>query len=860
MDLSADLLAALRYIVATHTAAVLTADSPPKRVTQREELLRGSLAGIDKILSLLAQDQKRAAELTALLHFLNDTGLAVHFGARIDCPGQPISKDEVLPHYVGLRNGLSKRLLAAALATRKTPWRRRSEWIELALRHLLALFEPDSRGQQVWPHQAIVPLPEAVVLAGRCYLHRGLAFLPQGRNPAELGDRRDFLEAGMRLVATAVDSAGNGPDYNQPDQLPRAVLHALLLHELQRLSPSGVYSQELSDLLETIQIVLSGKATLDPEEIFLLWLQGRVNQASTTANEWRQIGEAVAACPWSGGRDARYRLHLPLIGAWANWRASGTLENANRQAVLAALQKHQLYSPLWEEAVAFLRELKDKSCTDWSDFAYQVWRLCRDREKEFGFGFQIRQYWARLDELYRLVIGAMVEQGEVEKAAEVVDSLKARTTLTWRDMEGLLAGRSGTAEKCREAYYAMEAQAAMGVYAERLLDDDCRRLMQTAVAPTGRPLAKVPTGWVAVHFHLDETRGQAFLIGAPASVTEKAPSFDPRPLLAAWQIWRRHYGQMPTEIEFDRQQLDVSLPKWESENGQHLLDLCHRMGEQFSFLFRLAVNEEIKGLLFIPHGFLHQLPLHAAHKDSEYLFGRLPSVFLPAWEMLPATLPSTPGRNDADSFASLRDYEHGLVAAIKSAHSWNYFHGDIHGPKSPLWADIVARYGNGGNAIPRWLAIWCHGEADPVNFNHSRLLLGNPGVSFFDLQAADLQLRGASVLLSVCESDLSPPNLSGRLDEHLSLAAPFLHKGAGQVLTGLWAVRKDLMFRIVTGSLTTQSPLWQIVQEQQIGIMKDTGISEAVRLHRAAPVRVVGWPEGVNEVSTAAQPIAEEKA
>lgn len=48
-------------------------------------------------------------------------------------------------------------------------------------------------------------------------------------------------------------------------------------------------------------------------------------------------------------------------------------------------------------------------------------------------------------------------------------------------------------------------------------------------------------------------------------------------------------------------------------------------------------------------------------------------------------------------------------------------------------------------------------------------------------------MNGSSLVLGACETDLVPP-LSDILDEHLSISAAFLTKGAAEILGGLWRV------------------------------------------------------------------------
>ncbi|OGR07204.1 MAG: hypothetical protein A2511_12455 [Deltaproteobacteria bacterium RIFOXYD12_FULL_50_9] len=826
---------AVGAILAIETATPLTESSTLAQRERHQKLLHDETKKIEQAFIALAQPpQCRAVEIAALSRFLQMTPLAVGpLRKRVICRAEPLKDDaheqEIASHFNGLLLRLAKGLLASALNPAGIPWRRRVLWLEKAA-HIAHRFDKE-------PLADDKERTEAAGVLARCCLHLALAHLPKGKDKSAMAERQEDLLQSLMWAQKAIVLAGqdklSGEEYK--------LLKALVLIELDNLSP-GRFQQQLNYVLYDLAVIWLERDTatkpFHPQELFVLWRYLATDfepDLNMLLFKGSNTSERTAAVQQASPEAERFRPLLPLIHAWSAWKLDPP-NNKIAEVILQAvnnLDEHQVYEQVWKWTVDFLQELRNTGAVDWQLPAIAAWELCNKKEKELPFGFQIRQYWSRLDSLYRLAFDGALELKDCMTAARIVDSLKSRTPLTWRDMDTLFAKLpKEKADQLREAFYSMEVQARMGFYAEAKEDANKLKKLLAAQVRKIRDIESVPAGWTVVHFHLREDQDLGYALACRLTADGMSywtnHIFPVAGIRRAYDCWLEAYHGME--------------PGAREKSGYQLVELSEIMGKDLDFLFELAGEDGARGLLFVPHGFSHLLPLHAAKKDGSYLFEKIPSLTLPAWEFAPDVdqIPVSDGQDFC--FISQRANEQDLVGNIERSHTWN---GVCN--KNAAWTNVLNTNKEWSKAPPRWLVFWCHGQADPHVAFRSKLLLGTLGVSLFEIQEAALSLTGTKVVLAVCESDLAPPEEYEKTDDHLSLAAPFLLKGARQVLAAIWEGAQLDLLKAMKEMLSNQDKhSWEILRELQSCWMRQPGAifnDEYIRLYYAASFRILGFPE-----------------
>lgn len=245
-------------------------------------------------------------------------------------------------------------------------------------------------------------------------------------------------------------------------------------------------------------------------------------------------------------------------------------------------------------------------------------------------------------------------------------------------------------------------------------------------------------------------------------------------------------GDWKSTTPFDYNKLHHEFNKWqtiyvsgdEAASAVTIRNLCLKIGETMPFLFTDIPKG--KSVLFIPYGFLHHLPLHAAvkeniEKDTERVFFKEhASRYLPAWHLTGLRSENTKKNITTDKWNFIveteaeEDYEKLLNLLWDNKKEDNDF-------------DEYLKIN------PEIFAVLCHGECDLLNPFRSKLLL-NPEKSILSILTDQSGLNGTSIFLGACESDMSPVSESP-LDEHISLSSVFLTGGAKEIIGGTYRLQ-----------------------------------------------------------------------
>ena len=735
----------------------------------------------------------------------------------------------------------AEKLYLAATSGDRIPYEFRNNWLEKAVKIVLGL--NDFSDQQDWKFGKVRPEREIYHFLANAYLRRGLSILPKGKGLSAPEKKLEAMRKALHWSERALEKDGLDLDAH--------LARVRALYELCRMD-RGSYRTLLKTAVEAVKTVPSFFPPTTPFECFCLSLYCHFNDDEGSEKEIF----GFQANPWD---DENNHPYLPLIRAQAGAKLlkKGIIKETDFLPKLTAagnrLGKLGLFSPVWEDTVNFIKEAAEKGVIGWKEAAWTAWKACQKKERQMGFGLQIRQYWSRLSDIYALAYKGAISEGQIAKAVQVVDSLKGRTTLTWEEMDAFLATQKGNQASdiamWRTRYFRSEAQSGMGGYVSGY--GELMKQLPKKYRPSKMPLPEtdIPSGWAAVHLYLDETDKSGLTISAltgdNADQTNKTPSWsfsEPVPANVLWEAYEKWLGVYMSS--------DMIVGCQETMD-----DLCQIIGRTLPFLFELATR--VEGIIFIPHGFTHLLPLHAAKgSDGSYLFEKVSSTYLPAWALGPDTrkwnqniskrkycLRYHTKQNEVAVYEPLMN-----PASGSTLWDWERDSEQIHGN---VIFDLKAEIEKKGP--PEWLSILCHGKADALSPFRSALRLGPEGVSFLDLQLTPLNLRGTKVLLGACETELTPLRNS-QLDEHLSLAGVFLGKGAEMVMGSLWECNGNLVRELIESALEGQERLWKVLRKKQESWMQGQdeglpkywdefrGYERNKRLLYVAPFRILGYP------------------
>lgn len=253
---------------------------------------------------------------------------------------------------------------------------------------------------------------------------------------------------------------------------------------------------------------------------------------------------------------------------------------------------------------------------------------------------------------------------------------------------------------------------------------------------------------------------------------------------------------------------------------------------------------------FVPHGFLHLLPLHALKLGDRYLIERNPVFYSSSASVQKSTREHRKGKHEralvlGDSSEVMRlPFARAEARAIAGVFQTE----PILGPGASKQV-LEQRLREEADEIDV-LHIACHGKFSSDNPLKSGILLANPNAHDNEpdsnvLTAEEifsLKLPVDLVTLSCCETGINE-NRSG--DELIGLTRALIYAGAASVIASLWSV-DDLSTRILMehfyNELKAGHHKVDALQRAQLAVMKMTAGQgqEYLSLYRKRNVKVAG--------------------
>ena len=262
-----------------------------------------------------------------------------------------------------------------------------------------------------------------------------------------------------------------------------------------------------------------------------------------------------------------------------------------------------------------------------------------------------------------------------------------------------------------------------------------------------------------------------------------------------------------------------------------LEDLCRKSGEMLQPVIDKIESDKI---LFIPHSFLHLVPLHASQlKEGKYLFQEKTSLFLPSWSLEP---PDKGEALNTDGDILLTNWKYtDDIEQLVEATGWIN-----HKRDNNTAGDFFNALKNLGKP-PHLLVLFSHGQGNSVNPYHARFLMKDSPLTHQDIiqKLPEASLAGARIILTACESDLVSGSFS-LIDEHISLASAFLRRGAGETMGALFECYPTISGELILESKDNPGePLYATLQKKQKEWLNDPDKS----LRDIAVFRVMGFPQ-----------------
>lgn len=663
----------------------------------------------------------------------------------------------------------------------------RKEKIESALYLLIGLYKSSKEKLQ----------PQTFILIARAYLLRSLIIRPKGRTVPE--KKKECLKKGSTFINNAM-SASATLDPSEKEEAHR--VQCLLLIELNRIDEKQQSETTLKGILKKAITNGCNKFDKNEEDVRIAIRYSEIKPIDTT-----YLLEIVA--PSSKGSYLEKAKAFYLLNDTDNLKRY--LSKAIRN-----LRWMKFSYPQWDEMVCFLKMLKDGEHVFWKEFSVKAWQACQIQER-WTPPIHLRWHWSRQRDLYDLAFLAVVlkkdthTQHDYKLMAKICDSQKSRTSLRWSSIDDMVKETRNEEPTIKELRKFLESEkeayalSMMGGYSKGMMDITERmRVLHEQYRKTFRKqqsqqrgITDVPNGWIVIHFYLNklEDKGYALIFNADTNVWE-IRRFSYHKLFEAFLAWQSNYNL------------------YKEQAANHLVRLCEEIGNAMPFLFKNDVVPRDKDVLFIPHDFLHRLPLHGAITQDEngkvVFLENHPCCYLPVW-----TFVSDFKKSDVNGYMLLNNfpkykdggYDFNKLRSIKKWHSDSKM--DNASPE-----DLKTIYPS-----PELLVILCHGKADAINPFNARLELTNGGITHIEILSSVKNIKGSRIILGACETDLVPP-LSDAIDEHLSITTAFLTNGVIEILGTMWKVDAEKTVEEVVEQIITEGvknkPIFQIINSWQI--------------------------------------------
>lgn len=657
----------------------------------------------------------------------------------------------------------------------------RHRFIETAIRLVWELFPADTSAK--WPYQNIQKA-DACKFISKCYLLRSRLALPKG---SDIPEKK--IEAIQKAWDWSKDSGSETDDLK---------IEIALEKDRWEKNLSENWINEMIDKF-------FNNNTFDSSNHIHRAAYDRGRQAGIFTDDF---DNEILNLP-ADNNDPFFFLHQ----ANAAYRTQAPDQGNRLEEAVTALSGVPLSYHLWDDTVDLIKKAKEGEVIGWDTAAIKAWEICMKEEARLKLGIQVRWYWSRQADLYELAFMAAIHKKVPVLAAKTADSLKSRPAVKLIQAENKLDKKD---KEKLDKFREIETNFAAGNFHIGL---ESTKKWDTDFSLNLQDIRTIPSGWTAVHFYISlNDTGYAVIINADGkNEIKKIKIEETWNDYKDWKVDLQKAGDYPVDA------------------SNSLKKLCEACGKMLKPVLEKVNTDKI---IFIPHGFLHLVPLHAALINDDPLFNTMTCLFLPAWSLVPKAFRQK--NNDKGILLTNWTSETDLKKFIDHK-KWTNEKKTECKP-----SDYISMFSSTSYDPPALLAFYCHGQGDFMNPYRSALkMYGGSLTHQAIVQETDKEaLLGTKVILTACESDL----VSGKkdiMDEHLSIASAFLQKGASEVCGTLFKCSPDIAGDIIASSFDDSNPaLYEIVHNVQRNWFKE----KPYELYKAAAFRIMGFPVNNKEV------------
>jgi hypothetical protein len=668
-----------------------------------------------------------------------------------------------------------------------------------ALERIIRLLKPLAEQKTVSPN-VLFSLAQA-------YYHRGLLFRPK-----EFHVPFRKIEACNLALGYCDQALKRVSDKNDRLYYPIIKIWLLAYYELERIHKHGGREQQYQNL---IQIFVKPKTVryLNDIAIYTAYLK---QCKKTEIPPFKKLIQNILHTPHSL-RPFEINLLKAKLCLYQN-----QYDKISHYA-LQSIQKapRAFADPYWDALIAFLKEIKDM-LPEWKKITISAWKKCCEQSERIGNNVHLCWYWSNQRALYDMAFSA---ETDPEKKARIADSIKSRPTLVLHAMNDLkkMAHEKGDSQTKQHIQKMIDqfSNARDNNYLKVI--NDLREIPKQQLpsyitesdseTPESESFSQdVPKGWTVIHFFLNEMdkTGHAMIY------TEKS----------SWDYFQFNYSKLYHKfLEWQEDYLN------HSNHDDALIELCREIGRSMdAFLFdeKSPITQKV---IWIPHGFLHRLPLHAAIRSDEnnkpltYFFTHHQSRYLPAWH--------------------LRNFQKNDATQTQTLHCFEYLFNNIRECKNNQWipnAGVDHLKDAMGEKI-RNLILLCHGHCDSSNTFRTHLKLCDSNLTIYDIVRDQHDFDGTRLFIGACESEMVPP-VKLSVDEHFSIAATFLLKKVSTVVASLWEVNSKIIDECFSEIIEQDSNQKQTTIEDALQDWQTDRCKNELQMVQVAPIRLIGMPDG----------------
>lgn len=649
-----------------------------------------------------------------------------------------------------------------------------------------------------------ISLAILALIARACYERSVLILSKQDKVMVE--KKKRIIKKGVAFVEKAIDKESNNKEALR--------LKNMLLLELEKVDKDD---RDVSDLKEVLSSAIQKGCTEFGKNADDIEIALRLAEFTKKDGDGKPLSEDICESLKNIVNSSLQTRDIELKKAKAHYLQGNDTEVINcMKSFIGRLSSLKLpfSDPVWSEAAEFVRRVKeDKSDKDyWKELALMFWKACKDQER-ISSSLHLFWYWGHLVTQYFIADLAFLAVDTVKEKSKIADFVKSQLQFHTLALESEVGKIYETQASARQAKFIKELEEIYKIEYEKYFDVNLRNIEDIGERKN----------WMVVHFYLCnyEKQGYALIFDSDSKTWwEKPETFSYTELFNKFLTWQTNYNLFGFP--------DASNEK--IKTSEFLVELCRKIGDDMKFLFKIP---DKKYVLFVPHSFLHLIPLHAAITECNKVFlENHPCAYLPAF-----FLAQKSNKVNSKEYIVFKNLREGEEYYIKKAF--------------PEWVIESAKEANPDDirnihSPPKLFILICHGQADVANPFNSILKLKDGSITHLDLLVAEkINLKGSHVVLGACETDMAYP-FTNILDDHVSISTAFLIKGAPEILGTMWIVYFNKVGEILNRWWTKKNAETNLFlevnewQEQQIKIWKEK--NNVVVFYKTVVFRVIGFP------------------